>query len=97
MAGIQNFTNAQQLLNIANTNTGGTFWVSVLFMTIGVLFFSFLNFGFEVSAMVSLFIGIIIGTLLLYMDLINIMYLGIVIGTELFLFIYLMFSSPKNQ
>jgi hypothetical protein len=89
--------NATAFLNVPNQNSGGFFWVAVLYMIVGALFLAFLNFGFEVAIMVALFIGIILGTLLLYLDLISIVNLGVLIGLELFVFIYLMFSSPKNN
>ena len=92
-----NVNNATAFLQTANTNTSGYFWPSILYMVVALLFFAMLNFGFEAAALVSLFIGIIIGTLLVYMDLVSMLSLGVLVGAELFLFIYLMFSSSKNQ
>ena len=93
---INNFTTATEFLQSANSASGGKFWVSMLYMIVGILFLTFLNFGLEAALMVSLFIGIIVGTILLYLQLINILALGILVGSLLFLFIYLMFASPKN-
>lgn len=82
-------------LNIANTQTADAFWAVMLYLVVGVLFFAMINFGWELALMSSLFTGMILGILLLYGGLIGVIPLAAIIATELFLFIYLVFSSNK--
>jgi len=97
MTNWENITTPNDMLQIANTNTGGYFWRIILYTIVIVLTMSMIQFGVEVALLVSLMIGIIIGILLLYMGLISGGALGLLVGIELFLIIYLLITSAKNQ
>jgi hypothetical protein len=92
-----NMTTFNNMLATANDATNGLFWTSMYFMFIVVLFMSMLAFGWEIALMVAGFGGIVVGVLLLYMGLMSGTYLGIIVGLEVFMVIYMMWSSQKNQ
>lgn len=92
-----NITSAGDLLQVANTNTAGTFWNGILFMIMFVLFMALLAFGADVALMVSLFIGLMLGTALLYLGLVSSTVVGIIVGCLLFMIIYFMYSSRQNN
>ena len=76
-------TTPEKFLQIANSNTGGYFWVSMLFMLGAVLLISLLTFGFEAAILGSAFACFMIGILLAYLGLVGwswvLMYAGIII------------------
>ena len=62
-----NITDAQGVLEIANTQTGTWFWTATLFMVWGVLIISMLGFGFPASILGASFGAFMIGVILTYM------------------------------
>lgn len=101
-----NYTNISQNLNIttigdvlqqANTNTGGSFWTGIYWMIITIVMLSAFAFGFEVALIFAFFVGLILGILLLYADLITLLTFGVTEGVLIFIVIYLVYSSSKNQ
>jgi len=84
-------------LQTANTTSGGWFWTAVLYMVVIVLTMSMIQFGLEIAIMSALFIGIIAGIMLVYMNLMSMTWLGVLIGAELFIIIYNIVTSNKNQ
>ena len=88
-----NITQADQLLGIANTTTGGSYWVAVLFMIFIVLLILFMSQGWEVAILGSSFICLIIGLFLTYMELIAFKWVLFFIGMLIFFFMYIVYKS----
>jgi hypothetical protein len=84
------------LLVMANTNTGGYFWLGILFMIYVVLIIAFIPFGVEASILTSSFVGLVLGIFLVYMSLIGWKWLLFFVGIILFMFIYIVWSSGKT-
>lgn len=84
-----NVTSPETFLQIANSNTGGWFWTSVLFMIAAVMLISLLPFGFEAAVLAAAFAGFMIGIPLAYMGLVGwswvLMYMGAIVGMILWI------------
>ena len=92
-----NITNPAQFLATPNTNTGGYFWTTMLFTLVIILTLSFIQFGIEIALLVALFIGILAGIFLFYLGLVSVTWLGMLVGFELFLVIYVIAMNSKNN
>jgi len=92
-----NVTTAADYLNLPNNSTGGWFWAGMLFMLVIVSMISMIGFGIEVALLVSLFLGIILGTFLVYAGLMSMTWLGAMIAAELALIIYVIVMNPRNN
>lgn len=92
-----NISSFNDLLNSANTTTEGTFWTMIYWIFIVVIFLSSIAFGFEIAIVLALFGGFVIGWFLLYLGLINVIIFGVSEAVLLFVVIYLMYSSNRNQ
>ena len=88
---------AADFLNLPNQSTGGYFWLGILFMIVVVAMISMIGFGVEVALLVSLFIGIILGTFMVYMGIMSMTWLGVMIAAELILVIYVIVMNPRNN
>lgn len=88
---------AQDFLNAANFNTGGSFWTIILYMFVVIVMLAMLPFGFEAALIVSLFLGIILGVLLLYAGLISGLWLGVLVALEIFIIVYAMATNQKSN
>lgn len=66
-----NITNIEQVLAVANTNSGSWFWTATLYMIYVILLVSTLNFGFEVALLSASFACFMLGILLTYMGLVS--------------------------
>ena len=94
---VTDVTTASDYLNLPNQSTGGIFWAGILFMIVIVSMISMIGFGIEVAMLVSLFIGIILGTFLVYMGVMNMTWLGALVAAELILIIYVVIMNPRNN
>lgn len=92
-----NVSTMQGFLATPNTSTGGYFWVAILYMLVFVALLALMNFGWEAAVLSALFFGILIGTIMVYMGLVSMIYVGILVGLEIFLFIYIMYSANRQQ
>jgi len=93
-----NWTNVSDfggMLSIANDNTGGYFWVSMVAMIFIVSFFSMIGFGFEVALMSSAFAGLIIGILFAYMDLVAWSWVVMFAGLLILSFLWTMYNQKE--
>jgi len=81
--------NLTGFMNIANENTGGYFWMGILFTFMCVIFMSLIGFGVEIALLAASFVGLLAGILLVYMGLVSVTWLfmivGILIGTLLWI------------
>ena len=92
-----NVSTVNDFLATANTNTGNSFWATMLYTFAIILFLALINFGTEVAVLVSLFIGLIVAIILLNLELIGFLHVGIFIGCLLGAIVFFLFSSNKNQ
>jgi len=92
-----NVTSLSDILSLANTTTDGTFWTGMYWLFIVVVFISSMAFGVEIASVMAFFSGFILGIILLYLGLINIITLGMSEAILLFLVIYLMYSSRTQR
>jgi len=92
----QNVTNMQQLLGVANDQTGGWFYFGVSIMIFIVLLVSFLGFGFESAVVASSFITLILSVLLVYMGLMSWGWAMLYLGLFLLMIFYIAWNSRKE-
>jgi|19_taG_2_1085344.scaffolds.fasta_scaffold18870_3 hypothetical protein len=90
-----NITDFAQIPGAANTATSGSFWSSTFYMLWVILIMLLVGYGFEVAIVVSSFIMMILGTLLVYAGLMAWEHLVSVVALLLFMFLYIIWSSPK--
>lgn len=90
-----NVTDFGQIPEQANVASGGSFWVGMFYMLWVILIFLFVGFGFEVALIVASFIMLVLGLLLVYTGLIAWAHLVTVVSVLLFMFLYIIWSSPK--
>lgn len=90
-----NITDLSQIPGQANTVSGGSFWVGMFYMMWVIFMFLFIGFGFEAAIVVSAFIMMVIGLLMVYADLFAWQHLLTVVGTLIFMFLYIIWSSAK--
>lgn len=92
-----NVTTVVGFLDVANQTTGDLFWIVMLFMVCLVMFMALMWTGLEVALITSLFMGIVFSSLLLYLNLIPLYYVWIMVASEIFIVIYLVTTSPRNN
>lgn len=92
-----NFTNStfSDLPSWANTTTGGTFWTGILYMLWAILILLFIPFGFEIALLSASFIGLVLGLMLVYADLVSFARVLVFVGIILLEVIYIVWISPK--
>lgn len=82
------------LMGLPNTNTGGWFWVGMLYMVWFILNAILMTFGVERAIITSSLISLIMAVILVYMDLIAWTYCLFFLGVLIFMFIYIMWAKP---
>ena len=92
-----NVTDMGDLPGVANTATGGAFWVGMLQMIWIILIFVLIGFGFEVAITTASFLALIITIFLVYADLVSWAYLVQFAGILLFMFLYITWSGRKDR
>lgn len=90
-------TTLKDWLQVGNTNSGGWFWAGGLLLFVFIVTVNLIGIGFEAALMTALFLGIMVGTFLLYLGLIAPWILGVLVGGEILLIIYAIFSSGKSN
>lgn len=92
-----NWSNATDLgaaiADAPNANTGGSFWTAILYFLWVVALALMAAFGWEIAIMGSSFGAIIIGTFLVYFGAMAWQWLIPFVAIELFMFLYIMWSS----
>ena len=88
-----NITTADQVLAIANTQTGSWFWTATLFMLWGVLVISMLGFGFPVALMGASFGAFMIGLILTYLGLVGWTWTAFFMGLIICIIFYKIMTS----
>ena len=92
-----NMTTLAQLPGAANTASDGAFWVGILYMLWIVLLLLIINYGWETSMLVSSFLAMIIGLLLVYTGLVAWMWILPFVGIMLFMFLYITYTNQQNR
>lgn len=90
-----NITDFGDLPAQANVATDGMFWMGMYFMIYVIIFLMVIFFGFEVALLLSSFVALIIGLMLVYSGLLAWNYLLIPAGVILATFLYIIWSSQK--
>jgi len=90
-----NITTAEQVLAIANTQTGSWFWTVTLFLLWGVLTISMLGFGFPGAILASSFSCFMVGILLTYMGLVNWAWTAFFMGIIIVVIFYKIMTSRE--
>lgn len=94
-----NWTNATNLAralgDAPNANTGGNFWLAILwFMWIVALALT-ATFGWEIALMSASFGALVIGVFMVYFDVLAWQWLIAFAAIDLFMFFYVMWSSQR--
>jgi len=92
-----NVTDFGDIPALANTATGGSFWVGILFMMWLILMILMSFFGFEVAIVTASFLALIMGLVLVYAGLVAWAWLMVFVGILLFMFLYIIWSTQKNR
>lgn len=95
-----NFSNMSSFgdfLQAPNTATNGSFWVGMFYMLfiVMVIITSAIS-GIESGLILSAFIAILIGLFLAYAGLIGWWVIGTMVGIEIFMFLYVYWSSSRS-
>jgi len=88
-----NITQPNQLMDIPNANTGGNFYLAMLFMVWIILFIIFSFWGFEVAILGASFICLVADVFLVYMGLMSWAWCLFFLGMILFFFMYRIYKS----
>lgn len=91
-----NVTDLSTLPSLANTGTEGSFWVVILYMIWIILMLAIMVYGFEVSMLVSSFIALILGLLLVYAGLIAWTWILPFLAIIILLFLYITWNKNKT-
>lgn len=93
-----NVTTAYDYLNIPNQNTGGYFWLGMVWMVFIVMLISFISLGvgIEVALLASAFAGLVMVIFLAYVGLVAFGWVLFFAGILLALFLYILWSRGKN-
>jgi hypothetical protein len=95
-----NWTNVSSfgdLPSLANTASGGTFWVGILHMIWIILILVLIGYGFEVAIVTASFLAMIIAFMMVYADLVNWIFIVEFAGILLFMYLYIIWSGKKDR
>lgn len=90
-----NVNNLKDFAAIANQNSGGFFWVGMMYMAWFVLFILMLPFGFEPAVLASSFIAMIPALMLVYLGLIGWKWFVVFPAMILFMIIWMMWGKKE--
>lgn len=91
-----NVTNWTGILQVANTNSDGWFWVLILY---GVFFVALLlmsAWGFEVALLTASFIGFVFGMFLAYIGLVGWAWVLVFVGLILIMILYVVWTQDRS-
>ena len=90
-----NVTELSQIPSQANTATGGSFWSVILYMVFVIVLILIMSYGFEIALLVSSFLSLIIGLLLVYSNLVGWYTILPFIAIMVFMFLYMTYQRNK--
>ncbi|MDI6738154.1 MAG: hypothetical protein QME12_06615 [Nanoarchaeota archaeon] len=91
-----NMSDLSELPQAANTTTGGTFWVGMLYMVWVILMLTLSGYGLEAALLIASFASMIIGILLAYADLVAWGHVLFFVAVMLFMFLYIMYTNSRK-
>jgi len=91
----ENATNLKDLLAIPNANTGGFFWIGMLFMMWGIIIMAMIGFGVETAMLTASFVILIAGMFLVYLGLVSWTWLMTFLGIILFTMFYMIWQKNR--
>ena len=90
-------TGFQDILGVANTNTGGYFWTAMNAMIFLIILITLGgSVGFEAGLLTAAFIAFIVQFLLIYLGLSSVHYMGFYIAIILGMIIYLIWRNKYD-
>lgn len=89
-------TTINDLLNIPNSQTGGWFWLAMLFLVFLVFVMTFLVNGLEIALLSGGFITLILGLFLVYLNLVSWKWLMFFLGIILATLFYITWNNRKD-
>lgn len=90
------FTDFGQLPALANTASGGSFWVAVLYLLWIIALMGLISYGFITALTTASFLALVAGLIMVYAELIAFKYVLVFIGIILFMFLYIMFVDRNK-
>lgn len=90
-----NVTDFGQLPIEANNVSNGAFWPGMFYMMWVILILMFIGYGAEIALVVSSFVMLVLGLLMVYGNLMAFSHLLTIIAILLFYFLYIIWSSQK--
>ena len=90
-----NVTDTANFLAVANTNTGGWFWLAMLMMIWIISGTGLLAFGVYPALLASSFATMLIGILFVYMGLVAWTWVAAIVGLMVAIFFWIGYSSSK--
>lgn len=90
-----NATNFTSVMQIANDNSGGHFWVGILYMFWFILTVGLSPFGLTSALLTSSFATFVSGFFLLYMGLISYQYLAFPVAVIIISILYIVWNSNR--
>ena len=91
-----NVSSMADLPGTANVATGGGFWLAMLYMIWIILLLVMIVYGFETSILVSSFLSLIIGLMLVYANLIAWEWLMPFVAIIIITFLYITYQKNKT-
>jgi hypothetical protein len=92
-----NITDFAQIPQAANTASGGSFWVGMLYMIWIILILLMIGWGFEAAMLVASFLSLIIGLLLVYADLVAWGWVATFAGVIVVMILYITWNSGREK
>jgi hypothetical protein len=92
-----NITDFGQIPAAANDASGGSFWVSMLYMMWLIMILVLISYGFEVAIVTASFVFLIVSIIMVYANLLAWEFTLTFAGVLLFMFLYIIWSSPKGK
>ena len=91
-----NITDMANLPAAANTATGGSFWVGMLYMIWIILLLLLVIYGFETAILTSSFLALILGLLLVFSGLVSWVAVMPFIAIIIIIFLYITYQRNKT-
>ena len=90
-----NVTDLAQIPAQANNVTGGGFWSAMLYMIFVIILLIMIGYGFEIALLVSSFLCLIIGLLMVFSGLVTWSLILPFIAIIVFMFLYMTYQKNK--
>ena len=92
-----NVSTIKDMFTVPNTNTGGNFYMAIMFMIVIVVLITMSSFGIEIGLLTAGFVGLVTSLFLAYMGLLAWQFVLIFLGLLIALFLYIVWSSNRDN